>query len=72
MKEFLHTHKAADFDLMIFGYFINDFGLGLAAHFRCPVVISFMVQTVYPLTRLMCNLTEASYVPASFTGLQQS
>lgn len=71
MKDFLSNYKAGDFDVMLFGYFVNDFALGLAGHFQCPIVISFMVQTVFPLNQLVGNPSEMSYVPTLFSGLQQ-
>uniref|UniRef100_A0A1I8QEC1 UDP-glycosyltransferases domain-containing protein n=1 Tax=Stomoxys calcitrans TaxID=35570 RepID=A0A1I8QEC1_STOCA len=71
MKRFLDTHKAGDFDLMIFGYFVNEFGLGLVNHFRCPIVISFMVRSVYALDRMVGNPLEMSYVPTLFSAIQQ-
>lgn len=71
LREFLRTHIAGDFDLMLYGYFMNDAGLAVAAHFRCPVIISFMIQTIYPLNRILGNPSEFSYVPTLFSGFQQ-
>ncbi|XP_075158855.1 UDP-glycosyltransferase UGT4-like isoform X3 [Haematobia irritans] len=71
MLEFLQTHKAGDYDLLILGYFMNDFMLGLGAHFECPIVLSFMVQPIFPINRMLGNPPETSYVPNLYTGLKQ-
>ncbi|KAM7348769.1 UDP-glycosyltransferase UGT5-like isoform 1-T1 [Cochliomyia hominivorax] len=71
MKEFLDTHKAGDFDLIILGYFMNDFVLGIGAHFKCPVIVSFMVQPIFPINRMIANPLEPSYVPTLFSGVRQ-
>ncbi|KAL5286053.1 UGT2A1.2 family protein [Megaselia abdita] len=59
------------FDLMILGYFFNDFQLGLAAHFKCPVIINFMIQPFTQLVDMSGTPREVSYVPNLFTGLKQ-
>uniref|UniRef100_A0A1I8MPJ7 UDP-glucoronosyl and UDP-glucosyl transferase n=1 Tax=Musca domestica TaxID=7370 RepID=A0A1I8MPJ7_MUSDO len=71
MQEFLATHKAGDFDALILGYFMNDFMLGLGAHFQCPVILSFMIQPIFPINRIIGNPSESSYVPNLYTGLKQ-
>lgn len=71
MQEFLSTHKAGDFDLIILGYFMNDFVLGIGAHFQCPVIVSFMVQPIFPINRMIANPLEPSYVPTLFSGVRQ-
>ncbi|XP_055837308.1 UDP-glycosyltransferase UGT5-like isoform X1 [Episyrphus balteatus] len=54
------------FDLVILGYFFNEFQLGVAAHFKCPVVISFMTQSITPLNQIVGNPREVAYVPNLF------
>uniref|UniRef100_A0A1I8PFJ0 UDP-glycosyltransferases domain-containing protein n=1 Tax=Stomoxys calcitrans TaxID=35570 RepID=A0A1I8PFJ0_STOCA len=71
MLQFLHSHKAGDFDVVILGYFMNDFMLGMGAHFQCPIILSFMVQPIFPINRMIGNPAETSYVPNRFTGLKQ-
>ncbi|XP_055917733.1 UDP-glycosyltransferase UGT5-like [Eupeodes corollae] len=56
------------FDLVILGYFFNEFQLGVAAHFKCPVVISFMTQPITPLNGYVGNPKEMAYVPNLFFG----
>lgn len=71
MQEFLGNHKAGDFDVIIMGYFMNDFMLGIAAQFQCPVIMSFMVQPIFPINNMIGNPLEASYVPTLFSGFKQ-
>lgn len=71
MQEFLRTHKAGAFDVLLLGYFMNDFMLGLGAHFQCPIVLSFMVRPVFALNTLVGNPMEQSYVPTLFGNFVQ-
>lgn len=71
MLEFLKNHKAGDFDAMIFGYFMNDFMLGLGAHFQCPIIVSFMIQPIFAINTLVGNPSEHSYVPTLFGNIEQ-
>lgn len=71
MLHFLQTHKAGDFDVIILGYFFNDFMLGLSAHFQCPIVLSFMVQPIFPINQVIGNPLEAAYVPTLYSGFKQ-
>ncbi|XP_037814381.1 UDP-glycosyltransferase UGT5-like isoform X1 [Lucilia sericata] len=71
IQDFLQQHKAGDFDLVILGYFMNDFFLGIGAHFQCPVIVSFMVQPIFPINNMIANPLEASYVPTIFSGVRQ-
>ncbi|XP_065364273.1 UDP-glycosyltransferase UGT5-like isoform X2 [Calliphora vicina] len=69
--DFLHNHKAGDFDAVILGYFMNDFMLGFGAHFQCPIILSFMVQPIFPINKMIGNPLEASYVPTLYSGFKQ-
>ncbi|XP_065364276.1 UDP-glycosyltransferase UGT5-like isoform X4 [Calliphora vicina] len=71
MKDFLSTHKAGDFDVLILGYFMNDFLLGLGAHFQCPIIISFMVRPIFSINTMVGNPEQPSYVPTLFANLKQ-
>lgn len=71
IKEFLSTHKAGDFDALILGYFMNDFMLGLGAHFQCPVIVSFMVRPIFAINSVMGNPELPSYVPNLFGNFKQ-
>ncbi|XP_055839096.1 UDP-glucosyltransferase 2-like [Episyrphus balteatus] len=66
------------FDLLIVGYFLNDFHVGLGAHFKCPVVLSWAGAPLDMLNRYVGNPAEIAYVqainvygasdPTKFTG----
>ncbi|KAH8362652.1 hypothetical protein KR200_008373, partial [Drosophila serrata] len=59
------------FDLMIMGYFFNDFQLGVANKLKVPVVIDWMTASM-PLTDDMTgNPSELSYVPNAATSATQ-
>lgn len=53
------------FDLMVLGFLFNNYQLGVAAHFKCPVVLSFVIQPVGYLSRLIGNPTLPAFVPLS-------
>ncbi|XP_061394292.1 UDP-glycosyltransferase UGT4-like [Musca vetustissima] len=71
MLEFLRSYKPGDFDALILGYFMNDFMLGLGAHFQCPIIVSFMVQPIFSVSAMVANPPESSYVPSLFMGYKQ-
>uniref|UniRef100_W8BNH9 UDP-glucuronosyltransferase 2C1 n=1 Tax=Ceratitis capitata TaxID=7213 RepID=W8BNH9_CERCA len=71
LQEFLRNHGEDAFDLLLLGYFGNEFHLGLGAHFKCPVVISFMMQPFFVINELIGNPSEHAYVPTLFSGLKQ-
>ncbi|XP_055846154.1 UDP-glycosyltransferase UGT5-like [Episyrphus balteatus] len=52
------------FDMVILGYFYNQFLLGVGAHFKCPIVMSFMIRPNPSLSELVGNPDEAAYVPS--------
>lgn len=63
--------REESFDLVVLGYFINDFLIGVAGHFKCPLIINWMGPPVQHLAALVGNPSEVSYVPDLLTGLQQ-
>lgn len=71
VQQFLQEHHAGDFDLLLFGYFMNDFQFGLGGHFRCPIVVSFMIQPIYAVNKFVGNPSEPAYVPGIFGYLVQ-
>ncbi|XP_067636135.1 UDP-glycosyltransferase UGT4-like [Eurosta solidaginis] len=71
MREFLRKHGEGAFDLVLLGYALNDYTMGLGAHFRCPIVASFMIQPIFATNRLIGNPAEESHVPLLFTSLKQ-
>ncbi|XP_065364275.1 UDP-glycosyltransferase UGT5-like isoform X3 [Calliphora vicina] len=71
MLEFLNNHQAGDFDVVILGYFMNDFMLGLGAHFQCPIIMSFMIRPIFAINSMVGNPELPSYVPTVFDNLKQ-
>lgn len=59
--------KKESFDLVVFGYFFNDFALGLSGHFRCPSVVLFPNVNNYFIRKLTGNPNSVSTVPAVFS-----
>ncbi|KAM7348771.1 UDP-glycosyltransferase UGT4-like isoform 3-T3 [Cochliomyia hominivorax] len=70
-QNFLALHKSDDFDVIILGYCLEDFMLGLAAHFQCPIILSFMIQPIFPVHSMIANPLELSYFPTLYSGLSQ-
>lgn len=60
----LATLKNEQFDLIIFGWFLNDFQIGLASHFNVPSVIISTVPNVKLMRDYVGNPAEISSVPA--------
>ncbi|KAJ6639593.1 UDP-glycosyltransferase UGT5 [Pseudolycoriella hygida] len=56
--------KKEQFDLIVFGWFINDFQIGLASHFNVPSVIISVVPNVKLMRDYVGNPAEVSAVPA--------
>lgn len=70
MREFLRTHGEGAYDLVLLGYAFNDYAMGLGAHFRCPIVTSFMIQPTFAIHRLVGNPAEEAYVPLLLSNLK--
>ncbi|KAH8283042.1 hypothetical protein KR054_011685, partial [Drosophila jambulina] len=51
------------FDLMIMGYFLNDFQLGVANKLKVPVIIDWMSRPIPLMDDFTGNPSELSYVP---------
>lgn len=71
VQRFLHEHGPGDFDLVILGYFMNEFHFGLAAHFQCPLILSFMIQPIVAINDLVGNPSEMAYVPTLMSNEKQ-
>lgn len=56
------------FDLVVFGWFFNDFQLGIAGHFRCPSVVVSTLPAVKPLRDFTGNPAGVSSVPFLASG----
>ncbi|XP_055845487.1 UDP-glycosyltransferase UGT5-like [Episyrphus balteatus] len=55
--------KEESFDLVLLGYFMNDFLFGVAAHFKCPLILSVTVRPVSTVNDFVGNPQEFAYVP---------
>ncbi|XP_039960354.1 UDP-glycosyltransferase UGT4-like [Bactrocera neohumeralis] len=71
MREFLSENHANAFDLLLFAYVMNDFQMGLAAHFQCPIVVLWVVRPALQVNGLVGNPLEMAYVPNISSHLQQ-
>lgn len=56
--------KKESFDLVIVGWFFNDFALGLSGHFHCPSVVIFPNVNNYFMRKLTGSPNSASTVPS--------
>lgn len=63
MRKFLRENRANAFDHLLFAYVMNDFQMGLAAHFQCPIVTLWVVRPVLQINGFVGNPLEMAYVP---------
>lgn len=56
--------KKESFDLVIVGWFFNEFALGLAGHFQCPSVVIFPNVNNHFMRKLTGNPGSVSTVPS--------
>lgn len=54
-KEIKTLMDKRKFDLLVMGYFMNEFLLGLADHFKCPSIIFFSGNHMSPLSKVVGN-----------------
>lgn len=59
-----------EFDLLIYEAMIGDIYLGFAAHFKCPAVAVFSMESSKPLNSNLGNPTFDSFVPSSIVGFK--
>lgn len=55
--------RESTFDLVVFGWFFNDFQVGLSAHFKCPAVLVVSMGAVKPVADLVGNPLGVAYTP---------
>lgn len=58
--------KKEQFDLVVFGLFVNDFQIGLQHHFNCPSVIISVMPASKLIRNYVGNPDELSSVPQIF------
>ncbi|XP_070500716.1 uncharacterized protein [Chironomus tepperi] len=56
-----------EFDLVVVGYFLNDFLLGLADHFKCPSIVFFSGSHVSPINLMVGNPLSPEGAPHIFS-----
>lgn len=71
MQNWIKNAKQSDFDLLILGYFLNDFPMGLASLYNCPIIISMTSGPAFWIDRLVGNPAEGRYVPSVLTPYSQ-
>ncbi|XP_067636127.1 UDP-glycosyltransferase UGT5-like isoform X1 [Eurosta solidaginis] len=71
MRELLRINGEGDFDLVLLGYAMTDYAMGLGAHFRCPIIVSFMIQPTYAIDRMVGNPTETFHGSLLFTNAKE-
>ncbi|XP_070132936.1 UDP-glycosyltransferase UGT5-like [Drosophila bipectinata] len=67
----LYENKDNHFDLVIAGYFMNNFQLGLAQKLKVPVIISFSQQPVEFMANMVGNPRSLSHVPGILTAVEK-
>jgi len=60
-----------NFDLMIMGYFMNEFLLGLADHFKCPSIIFFSGHHNSPLSKIVGNPISLDGAPLAMLNTKE-
>lgn len=78
MNKQFHRHPVVEqlkrddhFDLIVFGWFLNDFNIGLAAHFKCPSVIISGMPAIKFLRDHVGNPSSVSYAPFHMYSINQ-
>lgn len=60
--------KNEQFDLVISGYFLNDFLLGLADHFKCPSIVFFSANHASMISKMVGNPLSPEGAPHMFSN----
>lgn len=58
--------KKETFDLVIIGWFVSDVQIGLAAHFKCPAVITLTARPSFFTRNYVGNPSSVSHAPSTF------
>lgn len=66
----LRLKETESFDLVIFGWFVNDYQIGFAAHFKCPAVYIFLQKPTYISRRYVGVPNGLSYNPTTFNYVE--
>lgn len=66
-KKFLPL-KNETFDLLVLGWFMNDYALGLSSYFKCPSVVISPNANFYTMRKFSGNPNSASTIPSLFVN----
>lgn len=72
MRRWFVNAKTDDFDLLILSYQVNDFPIGIARLYNCPVILSTARVPTLDLHQLVGNPYELSYVPTEYWTIMQT
>lgn len=61
--------KNESFDLLVVGWFLNEYALGLSGHFHCPSVIIAPNVNFYPMRKFSGNPSSVSSIPSLLFGV---
>lgn len=56
--------KNEHFDLVIIGWFINEYVIGLSGHFHCPSIVITPNKNIYPIRLFSGNPSSVSTIPS--------
>jgi glucuronosyltransferase len=70
-KEVRKLMAEENFDLVIIGYFLNDFMFGMADHFKCPSIIFSPVGSLSIINQALGNPLSVSGTPHLFGPVEQ-
>lgn len=65
----LKLRRESKFDLVVFGWFFNDYQVGLAMDFKCPAVVVASMSALKPLQNLVGNPTGVAFTPLAMTEI---
>uniref|UniRef100_A0A1B0FPA7 Glucuronosyltransferase n=1 Tax=Glossina morsitans morsitans TaxID=37546 RepID=A0A1B0FPA7_GLOMM len=66
----LYDNPDTKFDLVIVGYFLNSFQLGVAAKFNAPVILSWMSAPIQIINDYVGNPNGIAYVPNAMMAVK--
>lgn len=61
MQELMNSGQ--NFDLMVYGWFMNDFLLGVGAHFQCPIAVMITIPPIKQVRDMVGNPASVASVP---------
>lgn len=61
--------KNESFDLLVVGWFMNEYVFGLSGHFHCPSVVISPNVNLYPIRKLSGNPSSESSIPSVMLGV---